>query len=156
MSDTKLGTWTLLFLLLEIETTLNAEPPPPSSHLRPPPLVYSLPARKPTRQGSFMQPQGHVQLLMNMLVRGMDPQAAIDAPRFCIRGGVVDAKIGLESWLPRDSNDNETGERAGKDDKGASGQRAGGECVAEELRKMGHNIVVVRGHDRAEMGRAQV
>ncbi len=32
--------------------------------------------------GGSMQPQGHAQLLLNMLVFGMDPQEAIDAARF--------------------------------------------------------------------------
>ena len=32
--------------------------------------------------GGSMQPQGHTQLLLNMLVFGMDPQEAVDAARF--------------------------------------------------------------------------
>ena len=37
--------------------------------------------------GGAMQPQGHVQVLTNMLDHGMDVQAAIDAPRFYYQPG---------------------------------------------------------------------
>jgi hypothetical protein len=37
------------------------------------------------------QPQGHVQVLLNML-RGFTPQAALDAPRFCISAGLPDTQ----------------------------------------------------------------
>jgi gamma-glutamyltranspeptidase/glutathione hydrolase len=37
--------------------------------------------------GGPMQPQGHLQLLIRMLVYGQDPQVAIDAPRWRALGG---------------------------------------------------------------------
>ncbi|KAF8057757.1 ywrD [Scenedesmus sp. PABB004] len=47
--------------------------------------------------GAYMQPQGHVQLLASLLELGLDPQDALDAPRFCIDG--LDSAIGPASVL---------------------------------------------------------
>jgi gamma-glutamyltranspeptidase/glutathione hydrolase len=47
--------------------------------------------------GGSMQPQGHVQVLLNMVEFGMDPQEAIDAARFRHRGGV---RVAIENVTP--------------------------------------------------------
>jgi gamma-glutamyltranspeptidase/glutathione hydrolase len=50
--------------------------------------------------GGFMQPQGHVQVLTNMVDYAMGPQAALDAPRFRVdeQGG---PRVAIESGVPR-------------------------------------------------------
>jgi gamma-glutamyltranspeptidase/glutathione hydrolase len=45
--------------------------------------------------GGYMQAQGQVQLLVDLLVRGLEPQAAVDAPRFrVLPGGALAAEPG--------------------------------------------------------------
>lgn len=86
--------------------------------------------------GGFMQPQGHVQVLLNIL-RGFTAQAALDAPRFCISAGTPDSasghtnsKIYLEEGI-----DLET---------------------VNKLRDMGHDASIAVDFDRGMMGRGQV
>uniref|UniRef100_A0A8D0GN44 Gamma-glutamyltransferase n=1 Tax=Sphenodon punctatus TaxID=8508 RepID=A0A8D0GN44_SPHPU len=83
--------------------------------------------------GGFMQPQGHVQVLLNMLEFGMNPQAALDAPRFYLehlkRTGTWNLE--LEDGIPR--------------------------FVAEDLRARGHVVRWPRtGHNRSMFGRGQI
>lgn len=87
--------------------------------------------------GGFMQPQGHVQLMCNMLDYGMNPQAAIDAPRFCIMVATGED--------PDGSVTNEVGVEESMDPR-----------VIEGLRRRGHKIRIFRGVERETVGRAQI
>ncbi|RFJ31907.1 gamma-glutamyltransferase [Pseudomonas aeruginosa] len=48
--------------------------------------------------GAYMQPQGHVQMVMNLVDFGLNPQAALDAPRWQWLGGL---RVGIEHAAPR-------------------------------------------------------
>ncbi|KIX00858.1 gamma-glutamyltransferase [Rhinocladiella mackenziei CBS 650.93] len=87
--------------------------------------------------GGFMQPQGHVQVLLNMEVFGMNPQQALDAPRICIGAG-----------MPKAGGETQMGTvfiEEGID-----------EAVGTTLKQMGHDVQVVNGWGRAKFGRGQV
>lgn len=48
----------------------------------------------------FMQPQGHLQMVVNLVDDKLDPQAALDRPRFRIEGGRASGIVMLEQGLP--------------------------------------------------------
>lgn len=87
--------------------------------------------------GGFMQPQGHVQVLLNMLAFKFNPQVALDAPRICIGAGMPDQGkiLGSEVYLEE-----------GIDEE-----------VAGQLEKMGHKVEIIKGWTaRGLFGRGQI
>ncbi|XP_071797037.1 glutathione hydrolase-like YwrD proenzyme [Asterias amurensis] len=83
--------------------------------------------------GKFMQPQGQIQVLLSMSEFGMNPQQALDNPRFLvdIEQTGVSGKVYVEDGFSSE--------------------------VIQELRSMGHEIIgPVIGWDRSNFGRGQV
>ena len=91
--------------------------------------------------GGFMQPQGHLQVISSMVDRGLDPQAALDQPRWCL-GGV--------------GSGTRRGVRARRD--GSGGAVAGGIASGRRRppRKHGDILRSVEGLKRTVFGRGQV
>ncbi|KAK5108317.1 hypothetical protein LTR62_008413 [Meristemomyces frigidus] len=86
--------------------------------------------------GGFMQPQGHVQVLLNQLVFGHTPQAALDAPRVCIGAGMPEAGDVFDKTVYLE--------------QGISDETVKG------LRDLGHKVEVVKGMGRGLFGRGQL
>lgn len=80
--------------------------------------------------GGFMQPQGHMQVVIGLVDDGLDPQAALDRPRFCIPDGTAGGEVLLEEGISAE--------------------------IAGKLEGMGHSVRLVRGHGRAVFGRGQI
>jgi gamma-glutamyltranspeptidase/glutathione hydrolase len=80
--------------------------------------------------GGFMQPQGHVQVLSALVDDGLDPQSALDQPRFCIDAEESGGQVAIEEGMPQ--------------------------ATFDGLQQMGHPVAWVSGHERALFGRGQV
>ncbi|KAJ1962801.1 hypothetical protein GGI12_002425, partial [Dipsacomyces acuminosporus] len=78
--------------------------------------------------GGYNQPQAHVQVLLNMVRFGMNPQAALDVPRICIQ--VDDGRIAVEDGISQPA--------------------------VRRLKELGHNVYVETGLHRATLGRGQI
>lgn len=80
--------------------------------------------------GGFMQPQGHVQILSALKDGGLDPQSALDLPRFCLDAESAGGRVDIEEGMPT--------------------------ATVNALREMGHPLNEVSGYERAVFGRGQV
>ena len=80
--------------------------------------------------GGFMQPQGHVQVLSALADDRLDPQTALNLPRFCIDVEEAGGRVAIEDGMPHET---------------FSG-----------LEKLGHPVYAVSGYERALFGRGQV
>ena len=79
--------------------------------------------------GGYQQPQGHLQVVSNMVDFGMDPQRALDALRFRI-DVTGDGEVGLEAGIPPE--------------------------VPRRLAELGHRIRICDGYERTLFGGGQV
>jgi gamma-glutamyltranspeptidase/glutathione hydrolase len=80
--------------------------------------------------GGFMQPQGHMQVAVSMLIDEFDPQTVLDLPRFCIEPAIEPHSVAVEEGFSFE--------------------------LAAQLTAMGHNIRPVSGMNRAIFGRGQI
>ncbi|MFZ0547568.1 MAG: gamma-glutamyltransferase, partial [Candidatus Promineifilaceae bacterium] len=80
--------------------------------------------------GGFMQPQGHTQMMVALVDDGLDPQAALDRPRYYLSGGDPLGQVALEAGIPADT--------------------------MSRLEAMGHNVKGVSGFGRSVFGKGHV
>jgi gamma-glutamyltranspeptidase / glutathione hydrolase len=90
--------------------------------------------------GGFMQPQGHVQVLLGQIVGGLSPQQAMDAPRICIEPGSSSAA----------QEDGDSMARTVLVEEGMSQETIDG------LRALGHTVEVVGDIHRTKFGKGQI
>ncbi|KAK9835342.1 hypothetical protein WJX81_003771 [Elliptochloris bilobata] len=89
--------------------------------------------------GAYQQPQGQLQVLSNMLDHGMEPQAALDAPRFSVAAANA-------AWGPACVKHSKVLLEEGFSEEAVTG-----------LRRRGHAVTAdVGGHARMVFGRGQI
>lgn len=97
--------------------------------------------------GGYNQPQAHVQVYMNMILFGMDPQEALDAPRVCLSShpDLKHTDSGLGADGPASTRETWVSIEDGI-------QRS----VVDELKQLGHCVHVLEGYARSQFGRGQI
>jgi gamma-glutamyltranspeptidase/glutathione hydrolase len=80
--------------------------------------------------GGFMQPQGHLQVVIGLVDDRLNPQSALDRPRFCIEDGKAGGQVALEESFPV--------------------------ALMPNLASAGHPVKPVSGYNRAVFGRGQI
>jgi gamma-glutamyltranspeptidase/glutathione hydrolase len=80
--------------------------------------------------GGFMQPQGHFQVVSGMVDDLLNPQEALDRPRWCLTEGTPDSVLALEDGVPV--------------------------AAMARLAAIGHSVKPVTGSDRLLFGSGQI
>jgi gamma-glutamyltranspeptidase/glutathione hydrolase len=80
--------------------------------------------------GGFMQPQGHTQVAIALADDQLNPQSALDRPRFQIEPGIETSAVALEEGIPV--------------------------TTMSALADMGHTVRPVSGLGRSQFGRGQI
>ena len=80
--------------------------------------------------GGFMQPQGHLQVVVAMTDDDADPQAALDRPRFQLQEPDGGGDVALETGVPQ--------------------------ATLQALKELGHDVARADGWARVAFGRGQI
>jgi gamma-glutamyltranspeptidase/glutathione hydrolase len=80
--------------------------------------------------GGMMQPQGHLQVVVAMVDEGLDPQSALDRPRFQLAGGAAGGHVLVEDTMDED--------------------------IVASLDAAGHQVTVLCGASRSAFGLGQI
>ena len=80
--------------------------------------------------GGFMQPQGHMQVVSALLDDQLNPQDALDQPRFCIQQDLAHSEVLLEDGIALET--------------------------MAQLAELGHRVTPVSGYRRGAFGRGQI